>query len=77
MYRPVAHLWECSQSGVQNNKIFFTEATFSFVLSSGLAAFPHSCKGSKISACLGMPNSQHLHATARGVVKFQAIDGFH
>ena len=46
VYRPLARLWECSQSGVQNNKIFFTEAKISFVLSSSLAAFPQTCKGS-------------------------------
>ena len=42
-YRPRARLWECSQSGVQNNKISFYR---SVVLSSRLAVFPQTFKGS-------------------------------
>ena len=51
--RPLlARLWEYSQSGGQNNKIFlhknrsqFPQEKISFVLSSGLAAFPRCAEG--------------------------------
>ena len=54
-YRPRARLWECSQSGVQNNRISFYR---SVVLSSRLAVFPQTFKGS-ISGSIHYGRKQH------------------
>ena len=44
--RPLARLWECSQSGGQNKRNVRFCKKISLFCTSDLAAFPQTCKGS-------------------------------
>ena len=48
-YRPLARLWECSQSEGQNKRNFHFKKLI--VLYSRLAAVPQMCKGSILECC--------------------------